>query len=272
MIIDDTHQFVFVHIPKCAGSSVHAQLSLLDKRDAAFHRGGQHPTLGQIHFAHLPLVFLRDHFPAEFQKVTAYRSFALTRDPRARFVSAVIQHLREFRGVERLALDSATVVREAHAIIDWLGSRGPFCDEEYIHFSRQVDYVELDGERVVGEIFPIENMAAFAARLRELWNIDFDHSRRSNTSLVTDHPFLGAARLAKPIYAKLTRWKDRERLLLWMRRSRLADHKPLYEVVLRDAKIARFIEGFYADDFHLRHSALAKTAGVSSSPVGLSMR
>lgn len=98
MIIDDTHQFVFVHIPKCAGSSVHAQLSLFDARDPASHRGGVHPVLGPIHFAHIPLRFLRDHFPAEFAKLGVYRSFALTRDPRARFVSATVQHLREFRG------------------------------------------------------------------------------------------------------------------------------------------------------------------------------
>lgn len=150
---------------------------------------------------------------------------------------------------------------EAHAIIDWLSGRGPFCDEEYVHFTRQIDYVDLDGRRVVGEVFAVEDMSAFAARLSVCCGIAFNSGRRENTSLVSNNPLLGAARLAKPIYKRLTRWKDRERILRWIRRSQTADKNPFYDRILEDPKIERFIELFYAEDFLLHRSAMIPRSG-----------
>jgi hypothetical protein len=256
MIIDDAHRFVFVHIPKCAGSSVHAQLSGLDLRDAAFHRPGLHADLGSVHFAHLPLTFLRAAYLADFEKVRTYRSFALTRDPSSRFASAVVQRLREFRGVRDLNVDSRMVVSEAHRVIDWLSDRGPFCDLEYIHFSRQIDFVELDGRRIVADVFPIEDMRAFAARLEAVCGIHLDPERRENTNLASENPMLAMLRSAKPLYGRLTRWKDRERLLLWLRRMKLHDPGALYARLLDDAKVARFVDDYYASDLALHRSTL----------------
>jgi hypothetical protein len=260
MIIDDTHRFVFMHIPKCAGSSVRAQLSRWDFRDDAFHQPGHHADLGAVHFAHLPLAFLRTYYPIEFAKVATYRSFALTRDPRARFASATIQHLREFRGVRDLNLDSRRIVSEAHRVIDWLEGKGLFCDLEYIHFSRQIDYVELEGRRIVAEVFPIEDMSAFAMELEATCGIVFEPERRENANLAADNPLLATLRLAKPLYRRLTSWKDRERLLLLMRRLKIHDPASLYARLLANERVARFVEDYYADDFALHQASTDRLA------------
>jgi hypothetical protein len=260
MIIDNVHRFAFVHIPKCGGSSVHAQLSKWDSRDAAFHRPGNHPQMGDVHFAHLPLAFLKTYYPADFDKLSRYSSFAVTRDPRARFVSATVQRLREFRGVHELNLDIKLVVNEAHQTIEWLSGRDAFCDLGYIHFSRQLDHVELAGRRVVANVFAIEDMGAFAVKLEATCGVTFDAERRENTSLASHSRLLAAVHSAKPLYSRLTSWKTRERLLLLMRRLKLRRPDALYVRLLRDRKIARFIEDYYAADFELHDAALGGAA------------
>ena len=98
MIVDDAHEVAFVHIPKCGGTSVSRQLRLLDSNNEFFKDVRDHPALGRTHFSHLPLFFLREFYPETFDRIAAYRAFAIARDPYVRFASSTIQHLDEFRG------------------------------------------------------------------------------------------------------------------------------------------------------------------------------
>ena len=63
LIISDRFGFAFVHIPKCAGSTVREQIRRIDPE--CFEMAGRrmHPDLGKIDAMHLPLDILRDHFP-----------------------------------------------------------------------------------------------------------------------------------------------------------------------------------------------------------------
>src|ERR1700756_1678559 len=96
MIINDPHEVVFVHVPKCGGTSIRLQLAEMDSYKGAFQYKGEHPDLGKIHYAHIPLQFLSAAFPDAFDKVSRYKSFALLRDPFDRFASATFQRLEEF--------------------------------------------------------------------------------------------------------------------------------------------------------------------------------
>ena len=64
-------------------------------------------------FAHIPLSDLAAHFPEEYEKIAAYRSFAVVRDPRARFLSAIFQRLREFKHLNQSAMTERRVEEEA---------------------------------------------------------------------------------------------------------------------------------------------------------------
>jgi hypothetical protein len=260
MIIDDRHRAAFVHIPKCGGTSISLQLSELDSYGGRFRNKGRHPELGSVHFAHIPLTFLRAAFPDVFAKVAAYQSFALTRDPHDRFASAVFQRLEEFRGVRKTAVTSQMALAEAREVIAWLTGRGPFCDLDYIHFSRQIDYVRLDGHGVVGNVFAIETMDEMTRGLGEVCQVSLDPERRENTNFASGNRFLAMAHLAKPIYSRLTTWALRERMLHLLRRWDLQNPRRLYEALRADGSINRFVETYYAMDFTLHASGRAAVA------------
>ncbi len=80
MIISDKHQFAFVHIPKCAGTSLRSILQHFDDRGSKFTgRVDHHTELGELDYVHIPLFALREHFRPEFEAVQQYWSFAVVR-------------------------------------------------------------------------------------------------------------------------------------------------------------------------------------------------
>jgi hypothetical protein len=258
MIIDDDHRAVFVHIPKCGGTSVARQFGALDTCKL-FRRKGEHEALGPIHYAHLPLVYLKAHYPAEFAKLLDYESFALLRDPHARFASATFQRIEEFGGTPRIQITGKAALKEARAVIAWLRDRPTFCDLEYIHFSRQCDYIFLDGQQIVRNIYTIEDMHLFGRDLGDVTGLAFDADRRENSNFASSYGGLFAVLHGlKPIYSRLTSWALRERILLLLRKWNLQKPTSLYDAFRRDPEIAAFVESYYAEDFALRRAAQAR--------------
>jgi len=266
MIISDEHRLAFIHIPKCAGTSVSRQIGHLDSCAGAFRRKGVHAELGSIHYAHLPLAYLQRYYPAEFDKIAAYRAFALIRDPHARFASATFQRLEEFKGVPPLKITGRMALSEARSVIGWLRGRDRFCDLEHIHFSRQSDYVNLAGVRIVKNIFPLEQLSEFADALHEVCAIRLDPERRENANFASSNALLGLIRSTKPVYSKLTTWGLRRRILFLLQRWKLHTPAALYEAFRMDREINSFVETYYAEDFALRRAARAHVSAVRAVP------
>ncbi|KPQ20037.1 MAG: Sulfotransferase family [Halomonas sp. HL-93] len=162
MIICEKHKFVFIHIPKCAGTSIRGILEPFDSRAGKYKgRVDHHPELGDLDYVHIPLFTLRDHFRPEFETVKQYWSFAVMRDPHARFASSVSQNLNKYseKPIQKRSLqDIDLCIRE---IIDFLSDNGMgqiLLPPEYIHFQRQVDFIELEGERVVTSLYAINQV------------------------------------------------------------------------------------------------------------------
>ena len=258
MIIDDEHRVAFVHIPKCGGTSVRRQLEALDSCRGYFYDRREHDALGRLDYCHIPLPFLATHFPDAFEKVAAYRAFALVRDPHSRFVSATFERLALFGGVRRTAATADEAMEEAERTMDWLAGRGPFSDPAYIHFARQVDYVVLDGRPIVENVFAIEDMAGFGAEIGRLTGAPFDPGRRENTNFASPSRLLTFLHFAKPLYSRLTTWNQREAILKALHRWKLQTPVALYEAFRRHPKIIDFVESYYAEDFTLYRSARAR--------------
>jgi hypothetical protein len=252
---------------------VSLQFGELDSYGGAFRRKGVHPDLGSIHFAHIPLAFLHRHYPDEFRKLAEYASFALVRDPHDRFASATFQRLEEFGGVRKIHVASKVDITldqalgEARHVIEWLTARESFCDLEYIHFSRQIDYVELNDKPIVANVFPLENMAMMASALEAACGTRFDPTRRENTNFASSNPLLATIHLAKPVYSRLTSWAFRERVLLALKSWRLQGSNKLYAAFRRDPEVSAFVERYYARDFSLIQSAKARMANVAHNPM-----
>jgi len=262
MIIDDEHRVAFVHIPKCGGTSVRHQLQPLDSYQGFFYDRRDHDRLGAIDYCHIPLAFLESDFPSEFEKLARYQSFALVRDPHARFASATFERLALFGGVRRTTATARMAIHEAEQAMRWLERRGPFCEAGYIHFARQIDYVALAGRRVVHNVFALEDMAGFGAELKRLTGAGFDPGRRENTNFASPSRLLTLLHVAKPIYSRVTAWEQREKLLKLLHRWKLQSPDTLYAELRGHPKISAFVESYYSEDFALYAAAKAGMAGA----------
>jgi hypothetical protein len=260
MIIDDAHRAAFIHVPKCGGTSVSLQLLGEDAQGGRFRQKGVHPELGPIHYAHLPLRFLRDYFPDIFAKVVSYQSFALTRDPHDRFASAIFQRLEEFCGVSKIEITGELAVREARRVMEWVQQRDEFCDLEYIHFSRQIDYICLDGEVIVKNVFRLDDLAGLAEAMSRLCGITIDADRRENINFASNNRALALIHRLKPIYSRLTPWSLRERLLFMMKDLKLQNPDKLYDILRDDSEISGFVREYYSADLELYKSVAGRTS------------
>ena len=150
MIVSDEERLIFMHIPKTAG--IFIRRNLPDDRRFAGIR--MLDGVGMRDFAHLPLRLVAEHFPTDFAKMADYRSFAAIREPHARFVSSVQEHLKQFKGIPKEQVTSPLVIDTAREIVKHLPSDEP----EYAHFLPQIQFVELDGRRIVTDLFDFANI------------------------------------------------------------------------------------------------------------------
>jgi Sulfotransferase family len=256
VIISDAHRFAFVHIPKCAGSSIRQQLDRLDSYHGAFSRPGVHPVLGPIHYAHLPLAELQSCFPEQFDKILRFECFAIIREPGARFVSALLQHLQEFREVGTEMLSKDFVLSEALAFIGRAAGATACRSPQLVHFAPQNRFTHLDGERIVQNLFRFDDIHMMAQAMRQKCGVTIHASERINERQVADRKLIGTLKgFVGPAYQRLlpSSMRAQVRRAMWntgMNHS--ARH--IYDEVLKNGQIMQFIKSHYATDFALYNS------------------
>ncbi|MEP3441086.1 MAG: hypothetical protein ABJN72_06375 [Sulfitobacter sp.] len=271
-------QFYFVHIPKNGGQSVRNAMARAgtlsfaplaqdmgvdnDAAAALSEEGFDHPSLGKIHPAHLPLWALQDAFAASWAAFEQSTSLALTREPRARFMSALMQRLKEFRGAGAIRADDPQVAQEAAAVCEWLAARDRHADLDYVHFIRQVDFTDIDGTRRVDGVFPMAraDIAAqwLGARTGLVLDITHDHARRQ------PKPW---ARAIQPVARfagrnLMPRGLKRAMHPLWMKSGVFSDAAKGYDAVELGTDVEAFIKEYYAADAALHVSAQQAAAAL----------
>jgi hypothetical protein len=253
VIISDEHQFAFVHVPKCAGTLVRMQLSYLDSYRGAFTGKVDHPALGRIDLAHLPLQVVADHFPLEFGKLGRYGSAALVRDPHERFLSALMQRLRLWRGASMSLVTREQVTREATAVMRVLEADPRLMPVPFTHFARQASFIEFEGRQVVSHLFPVGDLPRFARFVAERTGHDFDPARRENFSVAPARTWMRRAiRLARPIYRRILPQAVKNRLHTRMTQAGLYRRATdLHADMFGDETLRRFVADYYARDFVL---------------------
>ncbi len=183
MIISPQHQFAFVHIPKCAGTSVRHQLRQCDPDHIFLGRPGDHPVLGQIDYAHIPMAQLRDHFPEYFTDVQRYDAFALVRAPLDRFGSSLRQLMWQYEERPMTLIPRDELRETTLRLLDEVAAQIDNPSYQYIFFTRQSDYIFAGEEQVIDHVLPIalvpEIMDYFSART----GVALDRERRSNQNV-----------------------------------------------------------------------------------------
>lgn len=253
IIISDRHKFVFVHIPKCAGTTVRTLLEQFDETDGAYAPSiRKHPTLGRVDYTHLPLKLLREIAPEDFGKVRTYRAFALVRDPEARFVSALSQRLKMYGTHELAQIDTAEADRLAGEVVERLQDPSAAHLPEFIHFARQSDFISCDGEELIEDLYPTTHVSHLVREIGRITGEDMGRVGNDNPTLVFRND--GLRRLAlggKAISQGLLGTQATTTLRGWARRllmTPLQDggrHFPLGD------EVRAFVRTFYAEDFRL---------------------
>ncbi len=260
MIISDRFGFAFVHIPKCAGSTVREQMQRLDPELFELQGRRTHPELGKIDVMHLPLDILRDYFPDAFARLRATHSYALTRDPNDRFRSSVSEYVKTYHGKRLAEFDEAGIQGILDEIIGVLAARTPLLPLRYVHFTPQARYVRLDGEDIVSRRYAVEDIGVFFDDLGRRTGVRLDPGSRANQDFAfrfkgSEHWLWRANQALKEAlpYATYQGVKRRVKPLL-------VRQKPaLVETVFTSTMIRDFVREVYAADFAL-HEEDRRTA------------
>lgn len=156
MIISERKGFIFVHNPKCAGTSVRSALTPYDTTHDLFWNfetwNGR-----EIDRAHMPLFMFRSLYPQYFALLSHYLSFMFVRDPYDRAVSA-------FNEVRRMLVPTSGEPGSEKNYRQALNSFLANMTEKslrremrkYRHFVRQSDMAFLGQKRLVDIVMKIE--------------------------------------------------------------------------------------------------------------------
>lgn len=183
MIISPRHEFVFVHIPKCAGTSVRTQIVKCDPDHIAMAEVGKHPRLGTIDYGHVPLAVLRQHFPDEYAYLERFTSFAVVRDPLARFGSSLRQMLWRYSQRPMTLIPAGELRDLTLRVLDDVAAELDAPSNQFIFFARQRDFI-LDGDRrMVDHLVPIEAVPDFIAHVGRVTDTPMEAATRSNQNV-----------------------------------------------------------------------------------------
>lgn len=257
MIVSDTHRFIFVHIPKCAGTAVRTALAPYDESGGRFDRRvATDPAHGRLDYTHLPLHLMGHVAPEVMEKFASYATYAVCRDPFARFPSAVAQRIKMVHDSHIAAYDSQALQAEIERVIEWLERHDHVTDPDYIHFARQSDYVFLDGRRLVQTVAPLERIETLRTAIGQRIGAELPSFGRENQRMTFTRPNLrgiltagstAAKRLLPPSWSGRLRAAARS---IWLRPAGDDVPEPFQTPAVRN-----FIERYYRDDLTLYRAA-----------------
>jgi len=145
----ERRRLLFVHNPKCAGTSVHKAL-MAEFPDAKAFWGRRYEAARDSirDLAHMTIADAR----SELGLTAPFQSFGFVRDPYGRFVSSY-RHLKHWiRGFAQLTPEEL--------LFDLLDEERIRFDWKFIHFAPQYRFFYVAGERAVSHVYKVEDLPA----------------------------------------------------------------------------------------------------------------
>lgn len=277
MIINSDREFAFVHIPKCAGTSVREVLLKFDQREAEYTANFANqtgleevfdlPGFGPIKYNHLNLPAMAKILPAELDRLLAYRTITVIRDPYPRFISALSERSKLVSGANITVHSNAEILadtRRVMAALPDVARSGGAYPLELTTFQRQVDYIFLDGTCVLSRVYRIDQLTEFFSDAIERLGLDDDPADlagvRANETLAHGPP---ATRLIEAVFDRSIRAIRgvlpegfRKRYLPRQVRNRVSrklhpSGQAKLAWLLEESEVRAFIEDHYAEDLAL---------------------
>jgi len=255
MIISDSKKFVFVHIPKCAGTSVRSLLQMYDSTNGFFSlRVEPHQYFEMLDYQHIPLFILKKYFPIEYKKIEEYWSFSIVRDPYQRFQSSFSQRTKMYKGTLIHELTYKEIKTELDKTIDYLlktTKKNTLLDASYIHFQKQIDYIYLNDKKIIDSVFCIDSLDILFRELSQKFNINEEIKEIKNQTIIFRNNYLKfLIERGRPIINLVAKnfsedIKEKIRSKVYIPRN----NKSIK--IFESNYIRNFIDEYYKDDFIL---------------------
>lgn len=239
MVICDERKLLFMHIPKCGGVTVRRALG----DDWSFWGRNRLPDGRTRDFAHLTLADLKQYFPDVWEKLQEFESYALIRHPEERFISSTKEYLKTIQGRDKARLDRQSVLDAARDLRDKIDTADP----DYVHFTRQSDFVYCESRRVIDNLYLIEDIDRLASDLRHNHGIEGEFGQRNVAPLTTGGRFRTLWTLLKRLHPGISNWQA----IAKAKRILAARQQISLPVDLR-----RFVLNYYATDWRLYRGLL----------------
>ncbi len=258
MIISDKHNFVFIHIPKCAGSSLRTILNKIDTSAYSTNFVKDHPVLGKTDYTHIPLVVLEKYFPEAYRKTQDYFSFCIIRDPHERFPSSIAQHLKMYKSLRLTYLSKRRFKVEVEKVIGSLEKhKNSECmPYDLIHFQKQISYIFNGGNQIVENIYTIDNVNSVFVDLSSKTGLEISIKnpstrKKANASKAFRNNTLGFLfHLIRPYTAMVLKhspWNFKGKVSQYM----YLKPKEKFHDILSSAYVKDFINDYYRDDIKM---------------------
>ncbi len=167
MILSERREFIFLHNPKCGGTSVREALMQFDTTSNFFWMYDKWNEF-TIDKAHLPLFIFRNKYPQYFRLMRKYFTFMIVRDPYARTASAYDENNAELADIKFYLPGGESLYREQlnkfiremnrDLLVGW--------ETGFRHFVRQVDLAYLGKKSFVDLILKLEEWPGCLNKLR----------------------------------------------------------------------------------------------------------
>ena len=161
MIISDTQKFIFLHIPKCGGTTIRKSLINFDTRNNYFWMfdylpgaEAESPKL-QVDKAHMTLAIFKQLYPRDFELLNDYTVFAFSRNPIKRLISSFWEPRKRILKTfdeNQLDINLKNKIQELFNLyLEKLVLNYSFLDPSYLHSTPQNMYVTF-GKKVVTDV------------------------------------------------------------------------------------------------------------------------
>jgi hypothetical protein len=251
MIVSDALRLAFLHIPKCAGSTVRRDLVAHDSLGDMFHGFWTPPHGVRIDMLHITLAQLEAHFPDVLDKVRAYESYAVIREPARRLFSSLAYYMGSVQNQRIQADDPERIERTLREVADKLAVANGSLESRFVYFTRQSEYVRLRGKRLVRHLYPLEELSRLAQDVQKRHGVAIDVRERVNPMAVDDGPLVRAMRrVAAPVLPRTVRLGLRAALLPSAARTGEA----LFRQVSATDLFQDLMERYYGEDVFLYRS------------------
>jgi hypothetical protein len=247
VVISDPLRLAFLHIPKCAGSTVRNALAPFSSH--RFSEYFDYPDGGRQLFDHLPLADVRTYLPELYEKIVAYESYAILRAPRERFASALAQYLRSFQKMTLSPRSGPLFRQKALDVCARLADPDERRALEMMFFLKQSAFVNVDGQRVVRHLYDFAALDRLASDIHARHGIALDLGQRRNQGRTEDSAAVRTLKdIGRPFYRRVLSKERTGRMRAALRAVTGNSPAQLYRELFDDRDICAFVDAFYAED------------------------